>query len=60
MKAKKCDRCGKFYLKRDNKIAISKITYLNGICKRQIDLCEVCENLLIKWLDEGNTERGEE
>ena len=54
MKARKCDRCGKFYLPNYHvAIAVDKWQNLNW---EHLDLCEDCNNDLIEWLNEkGDT-----
>lgn len=53
-KARKCDRCGKFYdeYQADYHVTMKKGAYN---CK-SLDLCPDCTNKLIKWLDKLQTE----
>ena len=53
-KAKKCDRCGKFYdfFEADYHVTKKKGTY-NG---KALDLCPDCTQKLIKWMEKIQTE----
>lgn len=57
--AKKCDRCGEFYLD-NNKVAYG-ISYWNGFSwNDHKDLCPKCEGSLEKWYQRSKMEENED
>lgn len=50
-KAKKCDRCGRYYDPYYTEILLAK-----GMLQNVIDLCPECEEQLTDWLSEGGNQ----
>lgn len=53
MKARKCDRCGEFYLFENNHLIY--LTSDNGLDTKNIDLCPDCYEELNRYLIDPNT-----
>jgi hypothetical protein len=47
--AKKCDRCGNFYVKNNDPAYV--ITYFNRLTHFTKDLCPDCEKKLKEWFE---------
>ena len=48
MNAKKCDRCGKFYINQSTKVTIKDDDILGYF--EEYDLCGSCKNMLLAFL----------
>ena len=53
MRAKECDRCGKFYSCYNYKpeLKLVKNTPTQSNYTKQVDLCHECEKELVKWFE---------
>lgn len=58
MKAFKCDRCGKHYIKNDNKWT-EPLIFRVSWNYHEIDLCDDCLEGLQKWVTKYRKENGE-
>ena len=57
-KARKCDRCGKFY--EDYESAYHVTTTKGAYTNKTVDLCPDCTQKLIKWLGKLQMEAAEQ